>query len=173
MDAIKRRNATLVRSVSRTIEEKADLMRIDLLGQRTIDVTDEEATAIAAEVVALGVNDAIRESPADGATLEVSDANATRILRALDHVRNSHGSHAATDDARDSLLRYVAPSPMTYQLRSWEFNAGEERTFWSYTGLYDENDRIVDAPATVYEVVRVERQATPLEPGILLVRTSR
>jgi hypothetical protein len=148
-------------------------MHIDLLGQRTIDVTEEEATAIAAEVVALGVRDAIRESPSDCATLAVSDANAARVLRALDHVRNSHGPRPATDDARDSLLRYIAPSPLSYQLRSWEFAAGEERTFWSYTGVYEENDRIVDAPATVYDVVRVERQASPLEHGVLLVRTNR
>ena len=148
-------------------------MRIDLLGQRTVAVTDDEATAISAEVAALGAVDAIRGSASDGQTLEVNDGNVLVIVRALDHVRHFHGSHRATDEARDSLLRYVALSPLTYSLRSWEFPGGEERTFRSYTGSYEENDRIVEAQANVYDVVRVERQATPLEHGVLLLRSSR
>jgi hypothetical protein len=148
-------------------------MQIDLLGQRTIEVTDDAATAIRAEVEALGAVAAIRGSAPDGQTLEIKDGNVVVIVRALDHVRNSHGSHRATDEARDSLLRYVALSPLTYRLRSWEFPAGEERTFWSYTGAYEENDRIVEAQANVYDVVRVERPATPLEHGVLLVQSSR
>ena len=148
-------------------------MQIDLLGQRTIEVTEDEATAISAEVDALGAVDAIRGSAPDGETLEVNDGNVVVIVRALDHVRNSHGSQQATDEARDSLLRYVALSPLSYRLRSWEFKGGEERTFWSYSGAYEENDRIVEAQANVYDVVRVERLATPLEHGVLLVQSSR
>jgi hypothetical protein len=148
-------------------------MQIDLLGQRTVAVTEDEATAISAEVDALGAADALRGPAPDGQTLEVNDGNVVLIVRALDHVRNSHGSHRATDEARDSLLRYVALSPLAYRLRSWEFEDGEERTFWSYTGEYEENDRIVEAQAKVYDVVRVERQATPLEHGVLLVQSSR
>ena len=63
--------------------------------------------------------------------------------------------------------------PWAYRLRSWEFQDGEERTFWSYTGSYEANDRIVEAQSKVYDVVRVERQATPLEHGVLLVQSSR
>ncbi len=148
-------------------------MQIDLLGQRMLEVTDEEATAIRAEVDALGAVDAIRGSASDGQTLEVNEGNVVVVVRALDHVRNSHGSHRATDEARDSLLRYVALSPLAYRLRSWEFQGGEEHTFWSYTGTYEENDRIVVAQAKAYDVVRVERQATPLEHGVLLVQSSR
>jgi len=62
---------------------------------------------------------------------------------------------------------------LTYKLQSWEFQRGEERTFWSYTGTYEESDRIVEGQANVYEVIRVERQATPLEHGVLLVQTIR
>ncbi len=148
-------------------------MQIDLLGQRRVALTDDEATAISAEIDALGAVDAIRGSAPDGQTLEVDDGNVVVIVRALDHVRNSHGSHSATDEARDSLLRYVALSPLAYRLRSWEFQGGEEQVFWSYTGTYEENDRIVVAQAKVYDVVRVERQATPLEHGVLLVQSSR
>ena len=148
-------------------------MQIDLLGQRTVALTDDEATAISAEVDALGAVDAIRGSAPDGQTLVVNDENVVVIVRALDHVRNSHGSYSATDEARDSLLRYAALSPLAYRLRSWEFQDGEERTFWSYTGSYEANDRIVEAQAKVYDVVRVERQATPLEHGVLLVQSSR
>ena len=148
-------------------------MRINLLGQRTIEVTEDEATAITAEVEALGALDAIRGSAPDSQILEVDDDNVSVIVRALDHVRNAHGSHRGTDEARDSLLRYVAHSPLTYRLRSWEFPGGEERTFWSYTGTYEESDRIVEAQANVYDVIRVERQATPLDEGVLLVQSSR
>jgi hypothetical protein len=148
-------------------------MQIDLLGQRTVALTDDEATAISAEVDALGAVDAIRGSAPDGQTLVVDDENVVVIVRALDHVRNAHGSYTATDEARDSLLRYAALSPLAYRLRSWEFQDGEERTFWSYTGSYEANDRIVEAQAKVYDVVRVERQATPLEHGVLLVQSSR
>ena len=52
-------------------------------------------------------------------------------------------------------------------------SGGEERTFWSYTGTYEESDRIVEAQANVYDVIRVERQATPLDEGVLLVQSSR
>ena len=148
-------------------------MQIDLLGQRTVSVTDDEATAISAEVDALGAVDAIRGSAPDGQTLVVNDENVVVIVRALDHVRNSHGSFVATDEARDSLLRYAALSPLAYRLRSWEFQDGEERTFWSYTGSYEANDRIVETQSKVYDVVRVERQATPQEHGVLLVQSSR
>ena len=148
-------------------------MQIDLLGQATIEVTEDDAEAIAAEVAALGAADAIQGPAPDGLTLTVTEENATVILRALDHVRNAGNSHRATDDVRDSLLRYLALSPLTYKLRSWEFGGGEERTFWSYTGTYQETDRIVDGQGRVYEVIRVERQATPLEEGVLLVQTSR
>ena len=148
-------------------------MQIDLLGQRTIEVTEDEARAISAEVKALGAVDAILGSAPDGPVLQVNDGNVAVIVRAFDHVRNSHGSMSGADEARDSLLRYVALSPLAYKLRSWEFEGGEERTFWSYTGLYEENDRIVVAQKNVYDVVRVERQATPLEPGVLLVQSSR
>ena len=148
-------------------------MQIDLLGQRTVALTDDEATAISSEVGALGAVDAIRGSAADAQTLVVNDENVVVIVRALDHVRNSHGSYVATDEARDSLLRYAALSPLAYRLRSWEFQDGEERTFWSYTGSYEANDRIVEAQSKVYDVVRVERQATPLEHGVLLVQSSR
>jgi hypothetical protein len=148
-------------------------MRIDLLGQRTIEVTEDEAAAITAEVEALGAVDAIRGSAPEGQILEVNDGNAVVILRALDHVRNAHGSQRATGEARDSLLRYAALSPLAYTLRSWEFKGGEERTFWSFTGSYEEGDRIVEGNAKAYEVVRVERPATPLEQGVLLVQSSR
>ena len=148
-------------------------MRIDLLGQRSVEISEDEATAINAEVDALGVGDAIRESAGDGQTLVVDDGNVGVIVRALDHVRNGLGASPGTDEARDSLLRYVALSPLTYRLRSWEFQAGEERTFWSYTGAYEENDRIVVSQSSVFDVVRVEREATPLEHGVLLVQSSR
>ena len=148
-------------------------MQIDLLGQRTVALTDDEATALSAEVDALGAVGAIRGSAPDGQTLVVNDENVAVIVRALDHVRNSHGSYGATDEARDSLLRYAALSPLAYRLRSWEFQDGEERTFWSYTGAYEANDRIVEGQSKVYDVVRVERQATPLEHGVLLVQSSR
>jgi len=148
-------------------------VQIDLLRQRTINVSDHEASAISAEVDALGASDAIRGAPPDGQILEVTEGNVAVISRALDHVRNAGGSDGAIEEARDSLLRYVGFSPLTYKLRSWEFQGGEERTFWSYTGTYEENDRLVEAQAKVYEVVRVERPATPLEHGILLVQSSR
>ena len=148
-------------------------MRIDLLGQRSVELLEDEATAISAEVDALGAGDAIRGSAGDGQTLVVDDGNVGVIVRALDHVRNAQGANPGLDEVRDSLLRYVALSPLTYRLRSWEFQAGEERTFWSYTGAYGENDRIVIAQASVFDVVRVEREATPLEHGVLLVQSSR
>ncbi len=147
-------------------------MQIDLLGQRTIAVSDHEATAIAAEVDALGATGAIRETTPDGQTLEVIDGNVAVIVRALDHVRNAGGSDGAIEEAGDSLLRYVGFSPLTYKLRSWEFQRGEERTFWSYTGTYEESDRIVEGQANVYEVIRVER-GNPAEHGVLLVQTIR
>ena len=148
-------------------------MQIDLLGQTTIEVTDDEAQAITAELDALDAADAIRGPTPDRHTLTVTDRNAAIIVRALDHIRNAHRSHRATHDARDSLLRYLALSPLTYKLRSWEFSGDEERTFWSYSGTYEENDRIVEGQSRVYEVIRVERQATPLEHGVLLVQSSR
>ena len=146
-------------------------MQIDLLGQRTIEVTPDEAEALAAEVDALGVGDAIDAGDSD--VLKVTSENATTIARALDHLRNSGQTELATEGARDSLLRFVAHSPLSYKLRSWEFEGGQERAFWSYTGPYTEQDRIVERQGTAYEVVRVERQANPLEHGILLVQTSR
>jgi hypothetical protein len=148
-------------------------MLIDLLGQATIEVTEDAADAVIAELDALGAADAVERSAPDRLTLTVTNENATVILRALDHVRNAGNSHRATQDARDSLLRYLALSPLTYKLRSWEFGGGEERAFWSYTGTYEETDRIVDAQGRVYEVIRVERQATPLKDGVLLVQTVR
>lgn len=148
-------------------------MLIDLLGQATIEVTEDAADAVIAELDALGAADAVERSAPDRLTLTVTNENAPVILRALDHVRNAGNSHRATQDARDSLLRYLALSPLTYKLRSWEFGGGEERAFWSYTGTYEETDRIVDAQGRVYEVIRVERQATPLKDGVLLVQTVR
>jgi hypothetical protein len=148
-------------------------MQIDLLGQAMIEVTEDDANAVIAELAALGAADAIQRSAPDRLTLTVTDENATVISRALDHVRNAGNSHRATQDARDSLLRYLALSPLTYKLRSWEFAGGEERAFWSYTGTYEETDRIVDGQGRVYEVIRVERQATPLEDGVLVVQTFR
>ena len=148
-------------------------MQIDLLGQAMIEVTEDAADAVIAELDALGAADAIQGPAPDRLTLTVTNENATVILRALDHVRNAGNSHRATQDARDSLLRYLALSPLTYKLRSWEFGGGEERAFWSYTGTYEETDRIVDGQGRVYEVIRVERQATPLKDGVLLVQTVR
>ncbi len=148
-------------------------MQIDLLGQAMIEVTEDAADAVIAELDALGAGDAIQRSAPDRLTLTVTNENATVILRALDHVRNAGNSHRATQDARDSLLRYLALSPLAYKLRSWEFGGGEERAFWSYTGTYEETDRIVDGQGRVYEVIRVERQATPLKDGVLLVQTVR
>ena len=148
-------------------------MQIDLLGQTTIDISDDEAQAVTAEIDALGAAGAIHGPGADDHTLAVTDRNAAVVVRALDHVRNAHRSHRATDEARESLLRYLALSPLTYKLRSWEFGGDEELTFWSYSGTYEEHDRIVEGQARVYEVIRVERQATPLEHGVLLVQTSR
>lgn len=148
-------------------------MQIDLLGQAMIEVTEDAADAVIAELDALGAADAVQRSAPDRLTLTVTNENATVILRALDHVRNAGNSHRATQDARDSLLRYLALSPLTYKLRSWEFGGGEERAFWSYTGTYEESDRIVDGQGRVYEVIRVERQATPLKDGVLLVQTVR
>lgn len=146
-------------------------MQIDLLGQRTIAVTHDEAEALAAEVDALGVSDAI--DARNGDVLKVTSENAATIARALDHLRNSGQSESATEGARDSLLRFVACSPLSYRLRSWEFESGQERAFWSYTGPYEQQDRIVERQGSAYEVVRVERQASALEHGILLVQTSR
>ena len=148
-------------------------MQIDLLGQAMIEVTDDAADALIAELDALGARDALRRPAPDRLTLTVTNENATLVLRALDHVRNAGNSYRATQDARDSLLRYLALSPLTYKLRSWEFGGGEERAFWSYTGTYEEADRIVDGQGRVYEVIRVERQATPIEDGVLLVQTVR
>ena len=148
-------------------------MQIDLLGQAMIEVTEDAADAVIAELDALGAADAVKGPAPDRLTLTVTNENATVILRALDHVRNAGNSHRATQDARDSLLRYLALSPLTYKLRSWEFGGGEERAFWSYTGTYEESDRIVDGQGRVYEVIRVERQATPLKDGVLLVQTVR
>ena len=146
-------------------------MQIDLLGQAMIEVSEEDADAIIAEVDALGATDAIGGPAPDRRTLTVTNENAAVIVRALDHVRNAGHSHRAAQDARDSLLRYLALSPLGYRLRSWEFGGGEERAFWSYTGTYEETDRIVDGQGRLYEVIRVERQATPLEDGVLLVQT--
>ena len=148
-------------------------MQIDLLGQAMIEVTEDDADAVIAELDALGAAEAIQRPAPDLLTLTVTNDNATVILRALDHLRNAGNSHRATQDARDSLLRYLALSPLTYKLRSWEFGGGEERAFWSYTGTYEETDRIVDGQGRAYEVIRVERQATPLKDGVLLVQTLR
>ena len=148
-------------------------MRIDLLGQRTVQLSEDESEAISAEVDALGAGDAVHGSEPDDRILVVDDGNVGVIVRALDHVRNAQGANSGVDEARDSLLRYVALSPLTYRLRSWEFQAGEERTFWSYTGAYEAHDRIVAAQSNVFDVVRVEREATPLEHGVLLVQSRR
>ena len=86
-------------------------MQIDLLGQAMIEVTEEDADAIVAEVDALGATDAIGGPAPDRRTLTVTNENAAVILRALDHVRDAGHSHRAAQDARDSLLRYLALSP--------------------------------------------------------------
>ena len=85
-------------------------MQIDLLGQRTVSLTDDEATTISAEVDALGAVDAIRGSAPDGQTLVVNDENVVVIVRSRSR-RNSYGSFVAADEARDSLLRYAALTP--------------------------------------------------------------
>jgi hypothetical protein len=66
----------------------------------------------------------------------------------------------------------LSVSPLRYRLRSWEF-AGEDRTFWSYTGVYNDGDRIVAAPGETLTVLKVEQQATPVEDGVLLVERER
>ena len=90
-------------------------MQIDLLGQAMIEVTEEDADAIVAEVDALGATDAIGGPAPDRRTLTVTNENAAVILRALDHVRNAGHSHRAAQDARDSLLRYLRSVPPRLQ----------------------------------------------------------
>ena len=146
----------------------------------------DDVMALAEELAALGDEESAMQADRGyqkpHAHLEITDVNARSVARALDHLRNQHRvpfeeietapSHRHLNDARDALLTRLGMSPLTYRLRSWEFG-GKDETFWSYTGQYEAGDRMVAAPDEVFTVVSVEKPATPVDDGVLVVERLR
>jgi hypothetical protein len=129
----------------------------------------EEAADLERELDALGMSDALRGNHPIRVQLEVNEGNYERVARALDHLRNAGNAGPETHAVREAVLARLKISPLTYALRSWEFD-GEDLTFWSYTGQYSEADRIVHR-GEVLRVVKVAQQATPARDGVLIVES--
>jgi hypothetical protein len=113
----------------------------------------------------------------DGDYVVLSEQADLRLAaRAFDHLRNAGSGRTGEGiiSARDSLLGQLGIAPLTYRMRSWQFNWEEQdQTFWSYTGVYEQGDRLVNGKGEAFTVKTVERQATPYEDGVLVVERMR
>jgi hypothetical protein len=152
---------------------------------REVELSGEDPQAVSDELGALGYED-LAEEAFDGAkrraSIRVDEGTLPRFAPALDHLRTATPADFESvpgpqhvDDpiaARDACLIRLGASPLTYRLRSWEFG-GEDRTFWSYTGTYAEGDRLVDNSGDALTVLSVERQATPIDDGVLVLERER
>jgi hypothetical protein len=83
------------------------------------------------------------------------------LLRALDHVRNASLAGRKVQRLRSALVA----SGITYRLQA---PGGDRGTFFSYSNTYEEGDRLVPAPETVFRVVRIESPED--EPTLLVCR---
>ena len=103
------------------------------------------------------------------AEIQITEDTEAIFARALDHLRNLGAPGDELIRFRDCLLAQIGLLPLTYRLRSFEFD-DEELGFWSYSGAYVEGDRLVRPGAEEYVVVTVGQQATPTDDGVLGVR---
>ncbi len=114
--------------------------------------------------------------------LRIGRGNAPRLVRALDHLRNAHPQqfddvelneqHRPLFEARDQLLTRYPTAPLTYRLRSWELD-GNDAIFWSYSGPYEEGDRLVTPGGHAWRVLEAVREATKIDNGVLVVESWR
>jgi hypothetical protein len=130
----------------------------------------DEAADLEREMDNLGLGDALHGNHPTRLNVDVTDENYERLARALDHVRNAGNSGPDIDAVRDAILTRLRMPPLTYALRSWEFD-GEDVLFWSYTGRYEESDRVVLRGGDSYRVVNVAQPATPARDGVLVVES--
>jgi hypothetical protein len=109
--------------------------------------------------------------------LVLNEDNAQLVARALDHLNNEEVAEAEMEarrdlrEARDFVLGWANYAPLTYLLRAW-FLEGPGQTFFSYTGAYKKDDRLVAAVGAL-RVTDVAKEATPAEEGVLIVEKWR
>jgi hypothetical protein len=91
---------------------------------------------------------------------QVTFAQFWPLLRALDHIRNAGTSSPTTRRLRDAMVA----GGITYELQLAD---GAKATFFSYSGQYQEGDRLVAAAGAVVTVSHIEEREN--EPPRLLV----
>jgi hypothetical protein len=131
---------------------------------------DKDVSALSDELRALGADLLDIRRGSDSPQTRIVGVEARVMMRALDHLRNADKSSKDLIRERDHLLAMLQIPPLTYRLRSWEFPAkNQDKAFWSYTGTYGKDDRLVTFGGHEFKVFSVEREATTTDDGLLIV----
>jgi hypothetical protein len=130
---------------------------------------ENEVEALGEELRALGANPLIQQGSSSD-IVHLVETDLQMVARALDHLRNRGGTSPEIHSARDRLLMQLQIPPLTYRLRSWQFDwKDQDKAFWSYTGPYAKGDRLVTFGGHEFTVFDVLQEATNTQDGALIV----